>query len=152
ALTTAVAMLVLSAVTAAMALSGCRVAGEDSAGSPRWVAKPMPSGFSGARAWAANVTWPRNGLLRTGVPAILAKGAQYPSVGAGLVAVAGDVVVVAAFTASTGPTPEVWTLQFRNARTGEVVVSKTLGVWDFSWIRADTVDGKAVVEARYSPL
>lgn len=139
---------------AATALSGCQVTG-----SPVWVsasAGPMPSGFSDARVWSAKVAWPTGGLAAAGLPAtpklVTEPAAQYSYVaGYGLVAVTGDVVVTATFT--TGPTGARGpvTLQFRNAKTGQLLASKSLDAYDFEGIRADTLGGKPVVEVRYAP-
>jgi hypothetical protein len=154
-------MLICSAILAATALSGCRVAVADRAGSPVWVpasSRPMPSGFSDSKAWSAKVTWSRSALVRAGVPATWSQdtpiGAQYSaSPGFGLVAVTGDVVVMTTFAASPkdarAPRTPV-TLQFRNARTGDPLASKSLETDVFGGLRADTLDGKPVVEVRYA--
>src|SRR5215475_39229 len=125
-----------SAMLAATALSACRVTGADS---PTWVSAsggPMPSGFSSARAWSAKVTWPRAALIRAGLPATpevtTERGARYvPLPGFGLVAVTGDVVVTATLTTGQTKARTPVTLQFRNARTGEVLASKALDTEDF---------------------
>jgi hypothetical protein len=65
-----------------------------------------------------------------------------------MVAVAGNVVVVARVRSGTA-TPDVVTLRFINAKTGALVASPSLPVWDFTGVRADTVGSAPVVEARY---
>src|SRR5262249_51660370 len=113
----------------------------------------MPSGFSNASAWTAKVTWSRSGLTQTGVPAIPVQGMQYvPPAGFGLVVVAGEVVVAATFNTPDEHTPTPVTLQFRSAKTGQLIASKALETWEFAGIRADTAGGRPVVEVRYSPV
>jgi hypothetical protein len=68
------------------------------------------------------------------------------------VAVAGDVVVTATFTNSYVHNPTPVTLQFLNAKTGEIIASKELATWEFGGIRADTAGDKPIVEVRYSPV
>jgi hypothetical protein len=154
--TTVIAILISSAIVAATALSGCWVTGTGRARSPVWVpasGRPMPSGFSDVRAWSAKVTWSRTALVNAGVPATPELASQYVSPPAfGLVAVAGDVVVMATFTTRHTDAPTPVTLQFHNAKTGEMLASKSLETWQFVGIRADTLGGKAVVEVRYSPV
>lgn len=66
-----------------------------------------------------------------------------------MVAVAGDVVVVA--TVSSGSsTPDVVTLRFINAKTGALVASRPLPDWEFTGIKADTIGGEPVMEVRYA--
>lgn len=129
--TTVIAILVSSAIVAATALSGCQVTGADRADSPVWVpasARPMPSGFSDARVWSAKVTWPRGTLAAAGLPAtpqlVTEPAGQYAPVGGfGLLAVTGDVVVTATFAIGHTGTPAPVTLQFRNAKTGDLLAS-----------------------------
>jgi hypothetical protein len=115
--------------------------------------QPMPSGYSNASVWTAKLTWSRSGLIQTGIPATPVQGSFYvPPAGFGLVAVAGDVVVTATFTTPDAHNPNAVTLQFRNAKTGDVIASKGLATYEFGGIRADTAGGKPIVEVRYSPV
>src|SRR5215472_6425684 len=115
--------------------------------------RPMPSGFSNTSVWSAKVTWSRSGLTQTGVPARPEQGRFYvPPAGFGLVAVAGDVVVTATFTTPDVHNPTPVTLQFRNAKTGDIIASQALATWEFGGIRADTTGDKPIVEVRYSPV
>lgn len=99
------------------------------------------------------MTWARTDAIRAGLPVRLQSPADsrtgIPDVPLGMVAAAGGVVVAASAAPGGTATSEVVTLRFINATTGALLASRPLSVSSFAGLRADTVEGKPVVEAVY---
>jgi hypothetical protein len=152
-------------ISAAALVSGCGIPG------PTWKpgrpAVASPSGVPGvtvgtpppgvgAKAWSADVRWTAGGFSQLGLSPypqdpVTALQMAEAHIKYGVVATIGDVVVVPSVAAVPvgGGSSSQLSLRFLNSRTGAVVADRQLPGASFEGIRARTVAGKPVVEARY---